>query len=470
VYELGSLTFDADGVADSGAPGAWRASYAYDALGRRISRQVPWAYDSDSRWTWYYHDGVRRVMEVNRDPLPQAGIGGNPEPQGSYVTYADREYIWGPDYVDERLWQVDRPGATAFVLQDANYNVVALVDPQGAVLAQYDYDPYGQPVAADTLGAFGHNRIGHQGLFADRYDADAPAADLAVGAGLLYYARNRDYQPRLGRWVQRDPNGSGTSQILLSTGRDPAGLSIDLINAESMFTDGAHLYALTQCSPTLRVDPLGAFGLIGGLMTGAQMADSALDAMDTAYTGVSLGMALMAAIHNYSVDQELDAERATDWTQHDHMYSQSPTYQAVINSALHDDAMLPSESEEFAYGAGTRDGFIGHHVATNKGRWGARFEGLLIDHGIHDPRRLLNDIHNVVEMRARAHGRRSGRGHHDLYHSVVFRECRKAMRGKQGTAAEMAFKQTVARLGSSIRANPDLLRKPGRGRLPSRRW
>jgi RHS repeat-associated protein len=259
VYELGSLTFDADGVADSGAPGDWRASYAYDALGRRISRQVPWAYDSDSRWTWYYHDGVRRVMEVNRDPLPQAGIGGNPEPQGSYVTYADREYVWGPDYVDECLWQVDRPGATAFVLQDANYNVVALVDPQGAVLAQYDYDPYGQPIAADNLGAFGHNRIGHQGLFADRFDADAPAADLAVGAELLYYARNRDYQPRVGRWVQRDPNASGQPLVLGEFYGQFTPESLLPLDAEGLYGDGLSLYAYVGANPVIGSDPRGLF-------------------------------------------------------------------------------------------------------------------------------------------------------------------------------------------------------------------
>ena len=92
-----------------------------------------------------YYDGVRRIAEVHRDPLAQAGIGGNPNPQGSHTTYTDREYVWGPDYVDECLWQIDRPGNTAFVLQEANFNVVGLTDPQGALLQQYDYDPYGTP-------------------------------------------------------------------------------------------------------------------------------------------------------------------------------------------------------------------------------------------------------------------------------------------------------------------------------------
>ncbi|MFG0242173.1 MAG: hypothetical protein ACF8R9_05230 [Phycisphaerales bacterium JB054] len=64
------------------------------------------------------------------------------------------------------------------------------------------------------MGNFGHNRLGHQGLFADRYDTDAPAPDLAVDADVMYYARNRDCRPDLGRWAQGDPNGSGVALVL----------------------------------------------------------------------------------------------------------------------------------------------------------------------------------------------------------------------------------------------------------------
>jgi YD repeat-containing protein len=302
---------------------------------------VPWAYDSDSRWTWYYHDGVRRVMEVNRDPLPQAGIGGNPEPQGSYVTYADREYVWGPDYVDECLWQVDRPGATAFVLQDANYNVVALVDPSGNVLRQYDYDPYGQPIAADNLGAFGHNRIGHQGLFADRFDADAPAADLAVGAELLYYARNRDYQPRLGRWVQRDPNGTSAAEDMAGLPSYGLGLGTEVLIAdiEALYGDGLSLHAPLGSSPLVHTDPTG-LSLVGSMgssvtmlvsnllarpilgkvaMTGGRVAYSLVDDMLMSYSGyssISLGGGLIggATLVGGGLDDLLGSGfRATNW-------------------------------------------------------------------------------------------------------------------------------------------------------------
>ena len=333
VYELNDLTFDADGIPISGTPGAWRASYAYDALGRRIHKEVPWAYDSDARWTSYYYDGVRRIAEVHRDPLAQAGIGGNPNPQGSHTTYTDREYVWGPDYVDECLWQVDRPGNTAFVLQDANFNVVGLTDPQGALLQQYDYDPYGTPTAIDTLGAFGHNRLGHQGLFADRYDTDAPAPDLAVDADLMYYARNRDYRPDLGRWVQGDPNGTGQS-ILSATmyaGRTLAP-GHPVFDPQVMYCDGLGRYGFAGAAPTVGVDPAGLFGFMGILMTGLDMAGMAMGAVDDARQAYSMTAAVEDFLDAVAVQQMFDVEWAIDMDADDLWYSRSATTSQAMSS------------------------------------------------------------------------------------------------------------------------------------------
>jgi hypothetical protein len=52
-------------------------------------------------------------------------------------------------------------------------------------------------------------RVGHQGLFFDRLDAVATADPLVVGGRGIYQNRNRSYDPVLGRFLQRDPNGSG---------------------------------------------------------------------------------------------------------------------------------------------------------------------------------------------------------------------------------------------------------------------
>ncbi|MCL4743651.1 MAG: hypothetical protein KJZ54_15760, partial [Phycisphaerales bacterium] len=279
-----SSEFDGDGVVTGGEPGAWRAHFAYDALGRLVSKQVPWgSLGNDERWCWYYYDGVRRIVEVFRDPLVTGGgIGGGPPSGGSYTTYTDREYVWGPDYVDECLWQVDKVGDVAFVLQDGNYNVVGLVDEEGALLRQYAWDPYGQPIAVDDLGTFGHNRLGHQGLFFDRLDANAPNADLTATARGVYYARNRPYAPHIGRWMTSDPNGTGTAvvgSIILHGGQ--CDTSINAFNGAQLLRDGANLYAYLGAAPAGKVDPLGLFFSFGDMGAATEIAtDLQIDTFD----------------------------------------------------------------------------------------------------------------------------------------------------------------------------------------------
>jgi len=86
-----------------------------------------------------------------------------------HVKGEQREYVYGPDYVDEFVCQIasedagDLSGPTGmniphYMLQDANYNVVALVRgrggsafPNGAgtVVEQWTYSPYGEVLASE---------------------------------------------------------------------------------------------------------------------------------------------------------------------------------------------------------------------------------------------------------------------------------------------------------------------------------
>ncbi|HRQ72988.1 MAG TPA: hypothetical protein PLU35_08170 [Phycisphaerales bacterium] len=318
----GTLEFDADGFVEDGEPGAWRANFAYDALGRLVSKQVPWgAQGADERWCWYYYDGVRRIVEVFRDPLVTGGGIGGGVPTGNYTTYTDREYVWGPEYVDECLWQIDKVGDAAFVLQDANYNVVGLVDDEGGLLRQYAWDPYGQAIAVDSLGIFGHNRLGHQGLFFDRLDANAPNADLTATARGVYYARNRNYEPRLGRWLQGDPNG--TAAVVTSGGTyHGASTLLALGHADLLvhYQDGLNGYALVGSKPLTHRDPAG-LSLAGGLLSGLGIASNVLDAVDTAYMGVSAGFQLGGMAEDYNFALEMAIEWALDWDSDDDLFS-----------------------------------------------------------------------------------------------------------------------------------------------------
>jgi RHS repeat-associated protein len=74
---------------------------------------------------------------------------------------------------------------------NANGNVTDLVDTNGAVVAHYEYDPYG-------------NTIAQSGDLADAnpYRFSSKYWDGEIG---FYYYGYRFYSPGLGRWVSRDP-------------------------------------------------------------------------------------------------------------------------------------------------------------------------------------------------------------------------------------------------------------------------
>jgi RHS repeat-associated protein len=161
------------------------ATYAYDALGRRIEKDV-----DGVGVLHFYYDGQRMIEE--RDDSGDV----------------QRQNVWGGIYIDELLLFKDviGEGGTAnadyLVLRHHNFNVVALVArTSGGVVERYDYNPYGQRFVldadysddADGLSDVGL-AIGHQGLY---HDAET---------GLIYN-RARMLHPFIGRFMQRDPLG-----------------------------------------------------------------------------------------------------------------------------------------------------------------------------------------------------------------------------------------------------------------------
>lgn len=162
VNRRGSLSFSAAGEVTGGAAGDWCVHLTYDALGRLIRVQRPWdATYAAVRAESYFYDGVRRVQEVWREPMP-TGIGGDPtsieeEPEEGgggppvYVERTDREYIHSPGYVDEYVCIIGSDNQARYVIQDANFNVMGLLEADGDGLVQYTWDPYGTPLKADVL-------------------------------------------------------------------------------------------------------------------------------------------------------------------------------------------------------------------------------------------------------------------------------------------------------------------------------
>ena len=147
------------------------------------------------------------------------------------------------------------------MLQDGNYNVVALLGQTGQVLEQYVWDPYGTPVVKHTSATPAPvNRVGHQGLFWHSLDGSATFNTPDPTATGLYYNRNRWYAPHLGRFLQRDPNE--TAMLVLDTlarnGQLAAGL-LNAFDAVSHFGSGMNLYGYAGGNPITGADPLGLY-------------------------------------------------------------------------------------------------------------------------------------------------------------------------------------------------------------------
>ena len=143
--------------------GTTQMSYAYDAVGRRISKTVV-----SSTPTQYLYDGANAVQETQGSNINAilAGLG-----------------------VDERFARTDVTGRTYF-LSDLLNSTIALTDATGALKQQYSYDPYGNVRLSDTTTGF-----------TNPYQYTGREADTAG----LYYYRARYYSPMMAGFISEDP-------------------------------------------------------------------------------------------------------------------------------------------------------------------------------------------------------------------------------------------------------------------------
>jgi RHS repeat-associated protein len=194
-----TLVYDAWGrlVQVKNSSNAVIASYNYDALGRRIVET------ESGTTTDLYYSSQWQVLEER--------VGGA----------ATAQNVWSPVYVDV-LVERDRSvnGGTLnerlWVQQDADYNVTALVNGSGQVVERYLYDPYGQ---VTVLNASWNPLSGS--AYAWRFLFQGYRYDWTTS---LYYARNRDYSPTLGRWTRVDPKrfAAGDENFYRLKGGSPA--------------------------------------------------------------------------------------------------------------------------------------------------------------------------------------------------------------------------------------------------------
>ena len=216
----------------------------HDGLGRRIAKEVKNSGDWDNTYHYYY-SGQQMIETRNADAGGQQTL---------------KQHVWGLQYVDELLQiaintdpAADNDcldsggGASYWALQDANYNVLGIVDSDGALTERYEYTPYGQRTVYKSTGpddplcmspllesqrvtangseaSYGLCDIGHQGLMHDKEFG-------------LIYNRARYLHPRLGRFLTPDP--------------------LNANQARGGYQDGMNLYEYVRSRPTVFTDPQG---------------------------------------------------------------------------------------------------------------------------------------------------------------------------------------------------------------------
>lgn len=158
----------------------------------------------------------------------------------SYYAYPTRQYVWG-QYIDEciqltALFNIgpgSLPAGDYYPLQDLLYRTTALTDSSGSIVEAYDYDAYGNTLIFKSAGT-GGNWWADNAVTANYSACEVLYCGYRFDSELqLYYVRNREYNPKLGRWMQRDSIGF--------KGRD------------------WNLYAYAEDGPVNYVDPYGLF-------------------------------------------------------------------------------------------------------------------------------------------------------------------------------------------------------------------
>jgi RHS repeat-associated protein len=158
------------------------ATYVYDGLNRRVKKII----ESETRL--FYFNQQWQCLEEH--------IGST----------CDMRYIWGLRYIDDLVMY--RKNSTDFyVLQDTNWNVVALTNFSGVVQERYNYTSFGK------LNVFDASFIPKSASICHLTRSFTGQA-LDNETGLILY-RNRVYHPTLGRFVQRDPIGYDSEDMNL---------------------------------------------------------------------------------------------------------------------------------------------------------------------------------------------------------------------------------------------------------------
>ncbi|MDO8301793.1 MAG: RHS repeat-associated core domain-containing protein [Sedimentisphaerales bacterium] len=175
------------------------ATYAYDYLGKRISKTV------SGTTTKYVYDGDQIIAEYNGSTLL-------------------RKYVYGL-FIDEPVCMIIPTGTQAgtyYYHFDGLGSVVALTDSSGAIVEKYRYDVFGNTtILSPSDQTRTTSNYANRFMFTGReYDTETDN----------YSYRARYYRPSLGRFLQTDP---------------------------IRYKDGQNFYVYVKNNPIMAVDPFG---------------------------------------------------------------------------------------------------------------------------------------------------------------------------------------------------------------------
>jgi RHS repeat-associated protein len=175
-------------LASAATNGVFAESYAYDALGRRVSTT---SIEGTTRHV--YDDGWQVLADLDAN--------------GNVVA----SYVWG-DGID-RLLAVKVGGASYCPLTDMQGTVWGYVDSQNNVVARWRYDAWGNVVDEFvSVPALANVRYRFQ------------CREWSAATGLVNF-RMRWYDPETGRWLSKDPIGlSGGLNLYAFCGNTPISL------------------------------------------------------------------------------------------------------------------------------------------------------------------------------------------------------------------------------------------------------
>lgn len=192
---ISSYTYDEDNLLTRVSKDGTVVEYEYDAFGNRISKTV---------------NGVttRYVVDINRG-ISQ--VLAETDENGRITAY----YVYGLGLISK----ITPSGKAYYYHYDGLGSTIAITDSSGNIVNKYAYSPYGEVLTQQETIANPFKYVGQFGVMDDGY-------------GLLYM-RARYYDPKLGRFITKDPIG---------------------------FLGGLNLYKYAMNNPVNWIDPNGFAG------------------------------------------------------------------------------------------------------------------------------------------------------------------------------------------------------------------